>query len=161
MNYYKITGYFLSLVTTIGLTSSLAKMLQSGIFDWWIFVIIGIGFLFYISACSKEKIGQWIQIITLYIICFMAITIDKDYGDVALIMALLVFLSQVYELTKKYSEIFYGLMIFVLFTFGYFVIDGSMVIKFVETWTRTLLTILFMVVICAGVKTIKGENNGN
>ena len=157
MKTYKILGWFFTLVSPIGFTSYLISNVGEGAFNFWSMSIVLLGILFFISSSVPEKVGQWMQFWLLYVVCLIAILADRDFGDIAVIMGTAIFLGYSYNLVKKFTTLFYGILIFVMYIFGFFFIDGEVMYRFSETSTRALLTIVFMVVVSLGVSSLKGR----
>lgn len=151
MKFYKIVGWFLTLVSPIGFTSYILGQMDKEVINYWSMSIILLGVLFFVSTCVIEKVGQWMQFIILYLICFMALVADRAFGDIAIIMGIALLVGQLYGLVVKHIEVFYGSLIFVLYGIGYFLIEGSEFYRFSETCTRALLSIIFMVILSLGI----------
>jgi len=155
MKFYKIVGWFLTLVSPVGFTSYIIGQLDKEVINYWSMSIIVLGILFFVSTCVAEKVGQWMQFILLYLICFMALLADKSFGDVAIILGIGILIGQFYMLVVKHIEVFYGILIFVLYGVGYFLIDGSKFYRFSESCTRALLSIIFMVILSLGITKLR------
>jgi hypothetical protein len=157
MKLHRLFGYFFSIVAFVGLCSQLIWFFTGGKNLWYVISVAFFVVMFLVSGFLSEKVGRWMQIILLYVICFTAITLDFAYGDTALILGFSVFLGQVYRIIKKRLELFYGCLIIAFYSYGFFWLGGDVLARLVNSFTNALIVMMFLGGLSIGVKYLRKE----